>query len=83
MKLILRNSKLIKKVWREPLLPITKVTTLLFSLLHFLSRPSTTIQMFRSPQHSNFSEKLLPLYEEFEVFRTNMPQIIFIKFFKT
>ena len=82
MKLILHNSQLIENVWREPLLLISKVTTLLSLLLHSLSRPSTPRQMFGSPQRSHFSETSLPLYEGFEILRENMCRIIFIRFFK-
>ena len=66
MKLILHNGKLIENVWREPLLPISEVTTLLFPLLHSLSPPSTPRQMFGFPQRSHFSETSFPLYEGFE-----------------
>ena len=74
MKLILHNGKLIENVWREPLLPIWKVTTLLLLLQHSLSPPSTPRQMFGSLQRSHF--------EGFETFRENMSCSILIKFFK-
>ena len=63
MKLILHYGKLIENVWREPLLLISKVITLLFPLLPSLYPPSTPRQMFGSSQRSHFSETSLPVYE--------------------
>ena len=53
-------KKFIEKVWLESLLPIYKVTTRLFPLLHSLSPPSASRQMFGSPQRSHFSEASFP-----------------------
>ena len=63
MKLILHNGKLMKIIWQEPLLLISKVTTLLFPLLHSFSPPSTPTQMFGCPQRSHFNGTSLPQHE--------------------
>ena len=63
MKLILHNGKLIKIIWHEPLLLISKVTTLFFPLLHSFSPPSTPTQMFGSLQRSHFNGTSLPQHK--------------------
>ena len=60
MQLVLHNGKLIENVWLEPLLRISKVTTLFFPLLHSFSPASTPRQIFGSPQRIHFSGVFTP-----------------------